>query len=79
MAFEQLNSVQTLLFSCSIIIHFYFCNSSIGPNFHKLCPKNPQGRRKRGRPRNSLRRDLEADSREMGYTWNGIERLAQDR
>ena len=40
---------------------------------------NPQGRRKRGRPRNSWRRDLEADSREMGYTWSGIERLAQDR
>ena len=40
---------------------------------------NPQGRRKRGRPRNSWRRDLEADSREMGYSWNEVERLAQDR
>ena len=40
---------------------------------------NPQGKRKRGRPRNSWRRDLEADTREMGYTWSGIERLAQDR
>ena len=40
---------------------------------------NPQGKRKRGRPRNSWRRDLEADSREMGFTWKEIERLAQDR
>ena len=40
---------------------------------------NPQGRRKRGRPRNSWRRNLEADAREMGFTWNEIERLAQDR
>ena len=40
---------------------------------------NPQGKRRRGRPRNSWRRDLEADAREMGYTWSEIERLAQDR
>ena len=40
---------------------------------------NPQGRRKRGRPRNSWRRDLEADTREIGYSWRELERLAQDR
>ena len=40
---------------------------------------NPQGKRKRGRPRNSWRRDLEADTREMGYTWSGIKRLAHGR
>ena len=40
---------------------------------------NPQGKRKRGRPRNTWRRDLEADSKKMGHTWNQLERAAQDR
>ena len=40
---------------------------------------NPQGKRKRGRPRNTWRRDLEADTTKMGFTWNQIERMAQDR
>ena len=40
---------------------------------------NPQGKRKRGRPRNSWRRDLEADFQVMGYNWNEVERAAQDR
>lgn len=40
---------------------------------------NPQGKRKRGRPRNTWRRDLEADTTKMGYTWNQLERMAQDR
>lgn len=40
---------------------------------------NPQGRRKRGRPRNTWRRDLDADVRRLGFTWTEVERLAQDR
>ena len=40
---------------------------------------NPQGKRKRGRPKNTWRRDLEADTRQMGYSWRELERLAQDR
>ena len=40
---------------------------------------NPQGRRKRGRPRNSRRRDVEAEMRKMGRTWGQLEALAQDR
>jgi hypothetical protein len=40
---------------------------------------NPQGKRKRGRPRNTWRRDFEADTAKMGYTWNQLERMAQDR
>ena len=40
---------------------------------------NPQGKRKRGRPRNSWRRDLEDDIKRMGRTWGQLERLAQDR
>ena len=31
---------------------------------------NPQGKRKRGRPRNTWRRDLETDARKTGYTWS---------
>ncbi|KAK7093635.1 hypothetical protein V1264_007344 [Littorina saxatilis] len=38
---------------------------------------NPQGKRKRGRPRNSWRRDTEAEINRQGKTW--IERAAQDR
>ena len=40
---------------------------------------NPQGKRKRGRPRNSWRRDLEADIKRLGLTWSQLERKAQDR
>ena len=40
---------------------------------------NPQGKRRRGRPRNTWRRDLQADTRKMGYTWNQLEKMAQDR
>ena len=40
---------------------------------------NPQGKRKRGRPRNTRKRDLEADMKEMGKNWTEIERAAQDR
>ena len=40
---------------------------------------NPQGKRKRGRPRNSWRRDLNADAKRMGLTWGQLERAARDR
>ncbi|KAK7111602.1 hypothetical protein V1264_011208 [Littorina saxatilis] len=40
---------------------------------------NPQGKRKRGRPRNSWRRDTEAEINRQGKTWSQIERAAQDR
>nr|KAG5697479.1 hypothetical protein BaRGS_029370 [Batillaria attramentaria] len=41
--------------------------------------KNPHGKRKRGRPRNTWRRDLEADAKSVGHSWGQLERLAQDR
>ncbi|XP_070206237.1 uncharacterized protein [Littorina saxatilis] len=31
---------------------------------------NPQGKRRRGRPRNTWRRDLEAEVKRIGYTWS---------
>ena len=40
---------------------------------------NPQGKRKRGRPRNTWRRDLDADMKKAGRNWGELERLAQDR
>ena len=40
---------------------------------------NPQGRRSRGRPRNTWRRDLETDMRKSGQTWHQLETLARDR
>jgi len=40
---------------------------------------NPQGKRKRGRPKNTWRRDVEAEMKSWGYNWNTLERLAQDR
>jgi hypothetical protein len=40
---------------------------------------NPQGKRKRGRPRNTWRRDLAAEIKMMGKTWNQLEAAAQDR
>ena len=40
---------------------------------------NPQGKRKRGRPRNTWRRDLQADMQRLGKTWQQLEKVAQDR
>ena len=40
---------------------------------------NPQGKRKRGRPRNSWRRDTEAELKQQGTSWSGMTRAAQNR
>ena len=40
---------------------------------------NPQGKRKRGRPRNSWRRDTEAQLKQQGYTWTRAAATAQRR
>ena len=50
------------------------------PNTTKQALKwNPQGKRKRGRPRNTWRRELEADIKRIGHEWKILEKLAQDR
>ncbi|VDP21332.1 unnamed protein product [Schistosoma margrebowiei] len=40
---------------------------------------NPEGKRKRGRPKNTLRRIIEADMKRMNSNWKELERIAQDR
>jgi hypothetical protein len=40
---------------------------------------NPQGKRKRGRPRNTWRSDLGKDVKKTGRTWAQLGSLAQDR
>ena len=40
---------------------------------------NPQGKRRRGMPRNTWRRDLLADTKRVSITWNQLEAKAQDR
>ena len=40
---------------------------------------NPQGKRKRGRPRNSWKRDIEAELKQQGTNWTGAARTAQNR
>ena len=40
---------------------------------------NPQGKRKRGRPRNTWRREVEAVNKQLSLTWGAMEKLAQDR
>ena len=40
---------------------------------------NPQGRRGRGRPRSTWRREVEAEMKKIGYNWDQIDRMAQDR
>ena len=40
---------------------------------------NPQGSRRRGRPRNTWKRDTEKTIQLKGYTWNQIEQMARDR
>ena len=40
---------------------------------------NPQRKRSRGRPRNTWRRDFQADMKKTGHTWNQVEAIARDR
>ena len=40
---------------------------------------NPQGKRKRGRPRNRWRRCTEAELKQPGTNWSGMTRAAQNR
>ncbi|VDO22420.1 unnamed protein product [Schistosoma margrebowiei] len=40
---------------------------------------DPEWKRKRGRPKNTLRRIIEADMKTMNYNWTELERIAQDR
>ncbi|VDO56410.1 unnamed protein product [Schistosoma margrebowiei] len=40
---------------------------------------NPEGKRKRGKPKNTLRREIEADMKTMNNNWKELERIAQDR
>ena len=40
---------------------------------------NPQGKRKRGRPHNSWRRDTEAELKQQGTNWSGMTRAAWNR
>ncbi|VDO74779.1 unnamed protein product [Schistosoma margrebowiei] len=40
---------------------------------------NPEGKRKRGRPKNTLRRIIESDMKRMNRNWKELERIAQDR
>ena len=40
---------------------------------------NPQAKRSRGRPRNSWRRTVDDEVGKAGYTWRGLEKLAQNR
>jgi len=40
---------------------------------------NPQGKRRRGRPRNTWRRELEVEVKKTGLSWKEVERVAQDR
>jgi len=39
----------------------------------------PEGKRKRGRPKTTWRRTLEAEAQAEGKSWRDLERLAQDR
>ncbi|VDP35737.1 unnamed protein product, partial [Schistosoma margrebowiei] len=39
---------------------------------------NPEGKQKRGRPKNTLRREIEADMKKMD-NWKKLEKIAQDR
>ena len=39
----------------------------------------PEGKRKRGRPRNTWRRTIETELKDLGHTWGSIQRLAQCR
>ena len=39
----------------------------------------PEGNRKQGRPKTTLRRTVESEIKEMGQTWNELDKKAKDR
>ena len=39
----------------------------------------PEGKRKRGRPRQTWRRTVEGEMKDLGHLWSSLERLARDR
>ena len=39
----------------------------------------PEGKRKRGRPKTTRRRTVEAEMKNMNHSWGTIQRLASDR
>ena len=39
----------------------------------------PERKRKRGRPKTAWRRTVEAEMKNMNYSWGSIQRLASDR
>ncbi|VDO68224.1 unnamed protein product [Schistosoma margrebowiei] len=41
--------------------------------------RNPQGQRRTGRPKNTLRREMEIDMKKMNKNWMELEKEAQDR
>ncbi|KAI8503757.1 hypothetical protein Bbelb_187280 [Branchiostoma belcheri] len=46
---------------------------------HQALTWNPQGKRKRGRPRNSWRRDTEEEMRRIANSWEDLRKAAQRR
>ena len=46
---------------------------------HQALTWNPQGKRKRGRPKNSWRRDTEEEMRSISSSWHDLRRKAQRR
>uniref|UniRef100_A0A183KDX7 Endonuclease-reverse transcriptase n=1 Tax=Schistosoma curassoni TaxID=6186 RepID=A0A183KDX7_9TREM len=40
---------------------------------------NPEAKRKRGRPKNTLRREIESDMKRMNNNWKELETISQDR
>ena len=39
----------------------------------------PEGKRKQGRPKTTWRRTVELEMKEMGQTWNELDKKAKDR
>ena len=46
---------------------------------HHALRWNPQGTRKRGRPKTTWKRATEAEGKTVGYSWGQLETAAQDR
>ena len=46
---------------------------------HQALRWNPQGKRKRGRPKSTWRRELDTEVERIGHSWKEVEAIAQDR
>jgi hypothetical protein len=59
--------------------NYFFSRKTEGAIERAALDWNPQGARRRGRPRKTWKKTVEEESAEMGKTWKEVKRSAKNR